>query len=116
MRKPSPPTPATPAEDAPPSQPGWRNLFGHCVARKPRSDGEQSRERLLRSAHRLFAEQGYRANETDAGRAQREKIRQRRSKGGADYFGDPAEMLARAFEAYTAARVEAVGGDVSALA
>lgn len=37
-------------------------------------------------------------------------------KGGADYFGDPAEMLARAFEAYTAARVEAVGGDVSALA
>ena len=27
--------------------------------RKPRSDGEQSRERLLHSAIRLFAEQGY---------------------------------------------------------
>lgn len=40
----------------------------------------------IMSILRLFAEQGYRANETDKGRAQREKIRQRRSKGGADYF------------------------------
>lgn len=37
-------------------------------------------------------------------------------KGGARYFGDPAEMLARAFEAYVAEKVEAAGGDVSVLA
>lgn len=32
------------------------------------------------------------------------------------YFGDPAEMLARAFEAYVAEKVENAGGDVSVLA
>lgn len=37
-------------------------------------------------------------------------------KSGARYFGDPAEMLARAFEAYVAEKVEASGGDVSVLA
>lgn len=40
----------------------------------------------IMSILRLFAEQGYRANETDRGRAKREKIRQRRSKNGADYL------------------------------
>lgn len=37
-------------------------------------------------------------------------------KSGSRYFGDPAEMLARAFEAYIAEKVEAAGGDVSVLA
>lgn len=37
-------------------------------------------------------------------------------KAGGEYFADPAELLARAFEAYTAARVEAAGGSTEVLA
>ena len=94
MRKPPiPPAPQAPAQDEPPCQPGWRNLFGHCVARKPRSDGEQSRERLLRSAIRLFAEQGYARTST----------RELAQAAGANaaaisyYFGDKAGLYRAAF-------------------
>lgn len=37
-------------------------------------------------------------------------------KAGGEYFADPAELLARAFEAYIAARVEAAGGSTEVLA
>lgn len=94
MKKPSPPpTPQTSDKDEPACQPGWRNLFGHCVARKPRSDGEQSRERLLRSAIRLFAEQGYARTST------RELAQAAGTNAAAIsyYFGDKAGLYRAAF-------------------
>jgi len=62
-------------------------------ARKPRSDGEQSRERLLHSAIRLFAEQGYARTST----------RELAQAAGANvaaisyYFGDKAGLYRAAF-------------------
>ena len=94
MKKPSPPaTPQASDKDEPACQPGWRNLFGHCVARKPRSDGEQSRERLLRSAIRLFAEQGYARTST------RELAQAAGTNAAAIsyYFGDKAGLYRAAF-------------------
>lgn len=62
-------------------------------SRKPRADGEQSRERLLLTAIRLFAEQGYGATST----------RQIAQAAGANsaaisyYFGDKAGLYRAAF-------------------
>jgi AcrR family transcriptional regulator len=66
---------------------------GPCEARKPRSDGEQSRERLLRTAIRLFAERGYGNTSTReialAAGANSAAIRY--------YFGDKAGLYRAAF-------------------
>ncbi len=76
---PSPPLPSRPGDDA----------------RKPRSDGEQSRERLRVAAMRLFAEQGYARTST----------REIAQAAGANvaaisyYFGDKAGLYRAAFDA-----------------
>ncbi len=61
--------------------------------RKPRSDGEQSRERLLHSAIRLFAEQGYAKTST------RELAQAAGTNAAAIryYFGDKAGLYRAAF-------------------
>jgi len=61
--------------------------------RKPRSDGEQSRERLLHSAIRLFAEQGYARTST------RELAQMAGTNVAAIsyYFGDKAGLYRAAF-------------------
>ncbi|WP_058050522.1 CerR family C-terminal domain-containing protein [Janthinobacterium sp. Ant5-2-1] len=61
--------------------------------RKPRSDGEQSRERLLHSAIRLFAEQGYAKTST------RELAHAAGTNAAAIsyYFGDKAGLYRAAF-------------------
>ena len=94
MRKPSPPpTPQAPDKDGQTCELGWRKLFDRCVIRKPRSDGEQSRERLLHSAIRLFAEQGYAKTST------RELAQAAGTNAAAIsyYFGDKAGLYRAAF-------------------
>ena len=62
-------------------------------SRKPRADGEQSRERLLLTAIRLFAEQGYGATST-------REIAQAAGANSAAisyYFGDKAGLYRAAF-------------------